>query len=125
LTSRQVVPVQNFAMKRTDNGEMQYNQPLAPKRHRSPYSAGPDLGRSERKPMQPAPFAQVFYAGDMIPETGIYLISHSTGHQRALERLMPKGLSFPECSTCGTRVHFKLVRGAPSIWDDEDFAAAA
>jgi len=119
------MPVQNFAMKRTHNGHMQYNQPLAPKRHRSPDSASPDLRRSERRLMQPAPFAQVFYAGEIIPETGIYLINHGTGHQAALERLMPKGLSFPECSTCGTRVRFKLVRGAPSIWDDEDFAAAA
>ena len=75
--------------------------------------------------MQPALFAEVFYAGDPIPETGIYLISHTTGHQAALERVMPRGLSFPECSTCGTRVRFKLVRGAPSVWEDEDFAECA
>ena len=75
--------------------------------------------------MQPAPFAEVFYAGDPIPETGIYLISHSTSHQPALERMMPKGLSFPECNICGSQVRFKLVRDVPAIWDNEDFAECA
>jgi hypothetical protein len=73
--------------------------------------------------MQPAPFLQIFFAGEPVPQTGIYLISHGKGHQASKERLLPTGIEFPRCPKCGMEVRFTLVRAAPRIWEDKDFAA--
>jgi hypothetical protein len=75
--------------------------------------------------MFPAPVAQTFHPGEEIPVTGIYRIFHGKDHQAGRERLLPKGLSFPRCHICGVDVRFSLVRAAPRIFDDTDFAHAA
>ncbi len=60
--------------------------------------------------------------GAPIPETGIYEVIHDNGHRGPHEAVLHRGDLFPECDTCRTKVRFRLIRNAPYIFDDEDFA---
>jgi hypothetical protein len=63
-----------------------------------------------------------FIAGDLVRETGIYEVLHDAAHRVAHEVVMLHGDTFPPCDTCDQRVRFRLVRTAPYIFQDEDFA---
>lgn len=63
----------------------------------------------------------VFAAGEMVKETGIYEVIHDQEHRIAHEVVMLSGDSFPPCDTCAERVRFRLIRTAPYIFQDEDF----
>lgn len=67
------------------------------------------------------PKGPVFRAGETVKETGIYEVVHDAGHRSAHEVVMLSGDAFPPCDTCELRVHFRLVRTAPYIFQDEDF----
>jgi hypothetical protein len=60
--------------------------------------------------------------GEPIPETGIYEVLHHNAHRAPHEAVLHRGELFPECETCQTKVRFRLIRTAPYIFDDEDFA---
>lgn len=60
-------------------------------------------------------------AGDPVPESGIYEAVHANAHRAPHEVVMLAGDLFPLCDTCEQNVRFRLVRGAPYIFDDEDF----
>jgi hypothetical protein len=60
--------------------------------------------------------------GEPISETGIYEVLHDHGHRAAHEAVLHHGDMFPECETCRSKVRFRLIRTAPYIFDDEDFA---
>jgi hypothetical protein len=66
-----------------------------------------------------------FTAGETVKETGIYEVVHDGGHREAHEVVMLSGDAFPACDTCEQRVHFRLVRTAPYIFQDEDFEEPA
>ncbi|HET9283441.1 MAG TPA: hypothetical protein VFR24_15915 [Candidatus Angelobacter sp.] len=70
------------------------------------------------RPDQPG---NVFAAGEMVKETGIYEVIHDQEHRIAHEVVMLSGDSFPPCDTCAERVRFRLIRTAPYIFQDEDF----
>ena len=65
--------------------------------------------------------ATLFGAGETVRETGIYEVIHHRVHRSAHEVVMLSGDSFPSCDTCHEQVHFRLVRTAPYIFQDEDF----
>jgi len=56
-----------------------------------------------------------------VRETGIYEVIHDRAHRSAHEVVMLSGDAFPSCDSCGDQVHFRLVRTAPYIFQDEDF----
>ncbi|HYX52715.1 MAG TPA: hypothetical protein VE783_04640 [Candidatus Limnocylindrales bacterium] len=64
----------------------------------------------------------LFTAGDLVRETGIYEVVHDAAHRVAHEVVMLSGDAFPPCDTCEQKVRFRLVRTAPYIFQDEDFA---
>jgi|SRR5205807_10431543 len=69
-----------------------------------------------------AKHGKIFLPGEPILETGIYEVIHDRGHRTSHEAVMHAKDLFPACDQCSTRVRFKLVRTAPYIFDDEDFA---
>lgn len=66
--------------------------------------------------------ALLFAAGETVRETGIYEVIHDRAHRSAHEVVMLSGESFPTCDTCCEEVRFRLIRTAPYIFQDEDFA---
>jgi len=64
----------------------------------------------------------VFPCGAAVPETGIYEAAHHREHRAPHEVLMLRANLFPPCDQCGDKVHFRVIRTAPYIFDDEDFA---
>jgi hypothetical protein len=90
---------------------------------RESYSAS-DSGRDKpsghrRKSGQ---HTSIFLPGNPVPESGIYEVIHDKGHRQAHEAVMYRNDLFPPCDQCDLRVRFKLIRSAPYIFDDEDFA---
>src|SRR5438874_5857034 len=65
---------------------------------------------------------KIFLAGEPVPETGIYEVIHDRGHRPSHEVVMHGKDLFPACDQCDARVRFRMVRTAPYIFDDEDFA---
>jgi hypothetical protein len=82
-------------------------------------------GRSQKPPRRERHQEKFSIPGEPIPETGIYEVLHDRGHRVPHEAVLHRGDSFPECETCRNKVRFKLVRTAPYIFDDEDFAPEA
>ena len=74
----------------------------------------PHSGRRDRA-------TNLFGAGEIVRETGIYEVIHDHAHRLAHEVVMLYGGAFPACGTCGDRVRFRLIRTAPYIFQDEDF----
>jgi len=82
--------------------------------------SGRDKERSHsRKPSQ---HTKMFLPGQPVLESGIYEVIHDKGHRQAHEAVMYRDDLFPVCDQCDLKVRFKLIRSAPYIFDDEDFA---
>lgn len=64
---------------------------------------------------------QVFKAGQVVRESGVYEVVHDREHRPAHDVLMHRDELFPDCDQCHSKVRFLLVRTAPYIFDDEDF----
>ncbi len=64
-----------------------------------------------------------YESGDLVTQSGIYAICHADGTRQAVVLL--RGNRFPECDSCGPEVRYRLLRSAPYIFDDEDFASTA
>jgi hypothetical protein len=82
--------------------------------------SGKDKDRSHsRKPSQ---HSSIFLPGQPVLESGIYEVIHDKAHRVAHEAVMYRNDPFPVCDQCDMRVRFRLIRSAPYIFDDEDFA---
>jgi hypothetical protein len=66
--------------------------------------------------------ASMFLPGQPVLESGIYEVIHDKNHREAHEAVMYRSDLFPVCDQCELRVRFRLIRSAPYIFDDEDFA---
>ena len=66
------------------------------------------------RPEQP-----LFRVGDVISQTGIYLVHHSA-HRSPHEVTLLKNEVFPPCAKCGNAVYFELVKAVPGL-EDKDF----
>ena len=77
---------------------------------------GPRRHKAGHKPEGPS-----FRAGQTVPESGIYEVTHHRGHRATHEVIMHREDVFPACDQCGEKVRFRVLRTAPYIFDDEDF----
>ena len=68
---------------------------------------------------------QLYCSGDLIPESGIYGLSHEGHTHNHRECLLLKGDSFPACELCGDGAKFKPIHLAPYILTDADFGYKA
>jgi hypothetical protein len=82
--------------------------------------SGRDKDRSHRR--RPSQHTSLFLPGQPVLESGIYEVIHDKGHRQAHEAVMYRDDLFPVCDQCDMRVRFRLIRSAPYIFDDEDFA---
>lgn len=82
--------------------------------------SGRDKDRTHRR--KPSQHTSIFLPGQPVLESGIYEVIHDKGHRQAHEAVMYRDDLFPVCDQCDMRVRFKLIRSAPYIFDDEDFA---
>src|SRR6476469_2668315 len=82
--------------------------------------SGRDKERSHRR--KPSQHTKMFLPGQPVLESGIYEVIHDKDHRQAHEAVMYRSDLFPVWDQCGLRVRFKLIRSAPYISDDEDFA---
>ena len=80
------------------------DRPLGPSRH-----VGRAIG------------GQLYKAGEIVRQTGIYEVTHDRGHRTPHDVVMLAADVFPMCETCESKVRFRLVRTAPYIFQDEDF----
>jgi len=71
---------------------------------------------------KPSRQSKVFLPGQPVLESGIYEVIHDKSHRPAHEAVMYRDDLFPVCDQCDLKVRFKLIRSAPYIFDDEDFA---
>jgi hypothetical protein len=85
-----------------------------------PLVSGRDKERSHRRKL--AQHSTIFLPGQPVLESGIYEVIHDKGHRQAHEAVMYRDDLFPVCDQCDLKVRFKLIRSAPYIFDDEDFA---
>ena len=58
--------------------------------------------------------AQEFKSGEIVPQSGIYRITHDPAHMPVQEVTALKGHRFPHCNHC-KHVRFALLRGAPHV----------
>lgn len=82
--------------------------------------SGRDKKKNHRR--TPSQHTQMFLPGQPVLESGIYEVIHDKGHRLAHEAVMYRDDLFPACDQCELKVRFKLIRSAPYIFDDEDFA---
>src|SRR5713101_2146439 len=66
-------------------------------------------GNPEKK-QQDALKGKTFKTGQVVPQSGIYHVTHSE-HRLPHEVTMLRAATFPPCSKCGNDVQFKLLRG--------------
>ena len=85
-----------------------------------PSCNGRDKERSHSR--KPSRHTSIFLPGQPVLESGIYEVIHDKGHRQAHEAVMYRDDLFPACDQCDLKVRFKLIRSAPYIFDDEDFA---
>jgi hypothetical protein len=63
---------------------------------------------------------QDFRPGDIVPESGLYLVAHGS-HRPDHEATLFQGEQFPSCAQCELQVRFRLLRAATPISNDSDF----
>ena len=68
------------------------------------------------------PAEQNFYAGEPVPEAGIYFVMHGDHHRAPHELTLLAATKFPACSLCGDHVQFRLLHSAPYLFEDDDFS---
>jgi hypothetical protein len=55
------------------------------------------------------------FPGSMVTESGLHLISHSTGHRPDTEAILVQGLILPQCPTPGCSVSYSPVETARPV----------
>jgi hypothetical protein len=68
--------------------------------------------------------AQEFKSGEIVPQSGIYRITHDPAHMEAHEVTAIKGRRFPTCRHC-KGVRFELERAARHVDELEDMGSGA
>lgn len=68
--------------------------------------------------------AQEFKSGEIVPQSGIYRITHDPAHTQAHEVTAIKGKRFPTCRHC-KGIRFELVHAARHIDELENMGSAA
>lgn len=68
---------------------------------------------------------EVFVAGSIVRESGIYEVLHDGDHREIHEVVMISDDLFPTCDVCADRVRYRVVRTAPYIFSDVDFEEPA
>jgi hypothetical protein len=90
------------------------------KPHRSPEANG-----EKNSPLNPEsrriPHGELFVAGSVARESGIYEVLHDLGHRTSHEVVMIADELFPACDVCEDRVRYRVLRTAPYIFSDVDF----
>ena len=61
---------------------------------------------------------RIFHTGDIVPDSGIYLVVHPE-HRLPHEVTLLRDQQFPTCAKCNTAVVFRLVQAAPYLEDGE------
>ena len=61
---------------------------------------------------------RIFHTGDIVPDSGIYLVVHPE-HRLPHEVTLLRDQQFPTCAKCNTAVVFRLVQAAPYLQDGE------
>jgi hypothetical protein len=59
--------------------------------------------------------------GDIVPRSGIYVLTHGNCASQEMEKILLAGQTFPPCRWCGSQVRFQLQHGVPHISEDRDF----
>ena len=62
-------------------------------------------------------------SGSRVPQSGIYEMIHRGRHRQPHEVVLISGNLFPCCEGCGENLRFRLLRAAPYIFHDQDFAS--
>jgi hypothetical protein len=88
----------------------------------TPTSGGKPGDRRSGRRRTPSTHSSMFLPGQPVLESGIYEVIHDKNHRQAHEAVMYRSDLFPVCDQCELRVRFRLIRSAPYIFDDEDFA---
>lgn len=92
--------------------------------NRSPYRSAEANGE-KNLPSNPesrrVPHGELFVAGSVVRESGIYEVIHDLGHRTAHEVVMIAAELFPTCDVCDHRVRYRVLRTAPYIFSDVDF----
>jgi hypothetical protein len=78
----------------------------------------PSLGRNVGKWFWGRPMAQEHRSGQIVPESGVYRVTHLSAHAGAqLEVRLIKGRRFPGCPYC-QEVSFELAHSDEAFWRD-------
>jgi len=70
----------------------------------------------------------IYHPGEPVKTSGLYRVVHYTAHPnptqstQEMERFVA-GEIFPRCRICADHVDYLLIKGAPPIFDDPDFAS--
>lgn len=65
---------------------------------------------------------KIFRPGDLVPISGVYLVTHGGAHREPHEAIILRGEALPLCRTCKTAVCFQVVRPTSHMNHDWDFA---
>ena len=60
--------------------------------------------------------------GDLAPVSGVYRVTHLTGHRNPHEAVLIRGEQLPTCRTCGPNVAFEVVHALSHVTHEWDFA---
>lgn len=105
-------------MKATNTNESRRKQEVSRiRRPRASEGEGSEGKRGSRR----ARHGDVFPAGALVRESGIYEVLHDSEHRPAHEVVMIAEDLFPYCDVCQGKVRYRVIRTAPYIFSDEDF----
>ena len=67
----------------------------------------------------------IYRSGTLAPVSGIYRVTHLTGHRKPHLAVIIRGEELPNCRTCQAEVRFEVVQMASHVTHDWDFTAPA
>ncbi|HKD92649.1 MAG TPA: PilZ domain-containing protein [Terriglobales bacterium] len=65
---------------------------------------------------------RVYGPGELAPFSGVYRVSHLTGHRPTHDAVIIRGEELPACRTCGGKVRFVVVDSLSHVTHEWDFA---
>ena len=80
-----------------------------------------DFDRSDKSNISQA---ATHYAGQIVPQTGLYRVFHYR-HRLPHDAVIRQGELFPTCDKCGQRVMFAPSSTAEPLFSDMDFMVEA